>query len=61
MGVVVRSPRLDAAAGGEVHVISGIAGKGLPELLHALVKAMDAPAKEKLAQDEAAEVAGWQP
>jgi GTP-binding protein len=59
--ITERRAELAAAAGGEVHVISGIAGKGLPELLHALVKAMDAPAKEKLAQDEAAEVAGWQP
>jgi len=59
--IAERLAALSTAAGAEVHVISGIAGKGLPELLHALVKTMDNPSGEVTDDAEAAEAGGWQP
>jgi GTP-binding protein len=55
--IAERRAELADAAGADVYVISGIAGKGLPELLNALVTAMDAPT-EGLSIDEAE---GWRP
>jgi GTP-binding protein len=49
-----RRRALEKAAGGPVHVISGVSGKGLPEVLRALYATVtaEAPAKEP---------APWQP
>lgn len=55
--IAERRAELADAAGADVYVISGIAGKGLPELLHALVKAMDAPTDGPSIE----EAEGWRP
>ena len=70
--ITARRGELAAAAQRPVHVISGIAGQGLPLLLRELVEAMDAAAPEAEAEAEAdadmgadteaaAKAAGWQP
>jgi GTP-binding protein len=59
--IAERRAELAAAAGAEVHVISGIAGQGLPELLHALVRTMDNPSEQATEDAEAAEAGGWRP
>jgi len=74
--IAARKAELAAAAQRPVHVISGIAGKGLPALLRELVITMDAATPsvstepETAAETEletgaeveaAAKVAGWQP
>ena len=72
--ITARRAELSAAAQVPVHVISGIAGKGLPELLRELVQTMEAgaaagPVTPETAQETAletapgveAEAAGWRP
>ena len=72
--ITARRAELSDAAQGPVHVISGIAGKGLPKLLRELVQTMEAgaaagPVTPETAQETAletapgveAEAAGWRP
>ncbi|MDA1100965.1 MAG: GTPase ObgE [Proteobacteria bacterium] len=67
--IAARRAALTVAAGRPVHVISGISGEGLPELLRQLTESMaDATPPETADEaaagaetETAAEVAGWQP
>jgi GTP-binding protein len=62
-----RRAALAAAAGAPVHVISGVAGTGLAELLRALVQTMEAPPEmsedgpEDPVAGMAEEAGGWRP
>lgn len=65
--IAERRAELAAAAGAPVHVISGVAGTGLPELLRALVQAMEPPPGKSEAGPEGpltemtGEAGGWRP
>ncbi|MDP6830542.1 MAG: GTPase ObgE [Alphaproteobacteria bacterium] len=59
--IAARKAELAAASGREVHIISGVAGKGLPELLAQLAQTMEASETQAEEVAEQAAAGGWQP
>ena len=59
--IAARKAELAAASGRAVHVISGVAGKGLPELLTELARNMETPETAPEEEAEQTSAGGWQP